>query len=119
MSYGVSKFPPLAKTHMGDPSERPSLYWLRNLFKRKPLRMSPRLAQLEGDLFDVRAELEEVHRKLRKLSGKVYRGVALGETAEAVPDATGDSEEIEETPQIMPRSKQELYQRAALLRGRH
>jgi len=79
---------------------------------RSPLRVSARLASLEGELFDLRAELDGLKTPLRKLQGKVYRGVALGDTVEAV---TEDSPPPVEPVQFS-HSKIELYRRAAELR---
>jgi len=105
----------MAKVNIMTPSEPPSFHWIRKIFARKTLRMSPRLSQLEGDLFDLRAETDEIHRKLRKVSGKVYRGVALGDTLEEAPAAPEESD-VNNVMQQMSDSKQELYRRAAQLR---
>lgn len=85
-------------------------------FRRKssrPLRMSARLSSLENDLLDMRADLDGLKTPLRKLQGKVYRGVALGDTVEADPAPTVD---VEELPVPMKPGKADLYARAAQLR---
>jgi len=80
------------------------------------LPLSARLTTLEGDMLTMRAAVDALHTSNRKLSGKVYRGVALGDTTEANPPAEG--------PELVPEhrepagSKQSLYQRAAQLRRR-
>jgi len=101
---------------MGDPSVRPSFHWLRQLWPSKKLPLPPDLTQIQGELFDLRAQVEEVHRIQRKLAGKVYRGVALGETVETGKEAVSD--DITDVDQFasLPASKLELYQKAALLR---
>jgi len=90
--------------------------WLRTLFRTSndpdPLPLLARFAQMEGDMLQVRAQLDSMHGSLRKLQGKVYRGVSLGETVEkeAPPGEPGPPPDIFE--------KGELYRRAAALRGR-
>jgi len=81
--------------------------------------LSSRVATLEGDLLAVRAQVDSIHTTTRKLQGKVYRGVPLGDTvdavkpkvdADAVPDSAGNGADIFD--------KAALYRQAAQLRGR-
>jgi len=81
-----------------------------------PLSMSARLATLESELLSVRATQDHTLTICRKLQGKVYRGVSLGDTVDAEPQQEGPPQpdvSIGFTPE-----KQELYERAARLRGR-
>jgi len=90
--------------------------WLRTLFRTseapEDLPLSARVAQLEGDLLQVRAQCDAMHGSLRKLQGKIYRGVSLGETVEkeAPPGEEGPPPDVFE--------KATLYRQAAKLRGR-
>ena len=96
------------------------LTWLRTLFRTstapEDLPLLARFAQMEGDLLQVRAQTDSMHGSLRKLQGKIYRGVSLGETVE--PDKPPDDGHPAppENPGVF--SKAALYQRAAQLRGR-
>jgi len=94
--------------------------WLRTLFRTstdpRDLPLSSRLSTLEGDMLGVRAQLDAMHGSLRKLQGKIYRGVALGETVEKegppnAPDNPPGAAEVSY-------DKADLYRRAAQLRGR-
>jgi len=87
--------------------------WFRRKSTR-PLRMQARVSSLEIDLLDLRADLEGIKAPIRKLQGKIYRGVALGDTVEAAPAASSEPENPGEPP--MSRNKADLYARAALLR---
>jgi len=79
------------------------------------LPLSALVTQISGDLLGMRAELDSMQGTLRKLSGKIYRGVSLGDTVESDPAPTeGDDTENQIT--MMPDSKAELYRKAALLR---
>jgi len=91
--------------------------WLRTLFRTstdpRDLPLSSRVSQLEGDMLGVRAQCDAMHGSLRKLQGKIYRGVSLGETVEKeVPPEAPESGAPE------PFDKADLYRRAAQLRGR-
>jgi len=93
--------------------------WLRTLFRTstapEDLPLSARVAQLEGDLLHVRAQSDAMHGSLRKLQGKIYRGVSLGETVEKeVPDAAAGVEQ--HVGDVF--EKAALYRRAAEIRGR-
>ena len=82
------------------------------------LPVSARVTSLEIDLLDVRRQIDSMHGTLRKLGGKVYRGVPLGDTVEAdEPEGNGKVPETAE-PAPMVTEKAELYRRAAQLRGR-
>ena len=81
--------------------------------------MHTRLAQLEGDLLAMRAQIDSIHTTTRRLQGKVYKGVQLGDTVDAVeppgngdsvPNSTGNPHDLSQ--------KSELYRRAAKLRRR-
>lgn len=76
-----------------------------------------RLADLESDMLEVRRATEKYYTSLRKLQGKVYRGVALGETTEAVTGDPPDVEELQGSLPFKPIDKSDLYKRAAALRG--
>jgi len=82
-----------------------------------PLPLSARVASLEGDMLELREQGERQYGVLKKLTGKVYRGIQLGDTVDAgatVP-ADGNGEDLAPPPQFST-SKRELYQRAANLR---
>jgi len=84
-----------------------------------PLPVLARLDTLEGDMLHVRASVDSLQGSLRRVSGKVYRGVALGDTIspeEPEPAPDGVVEEAPGAPEHV--LKQELYRRAAALRGR-
>jgi len=74
--------------------------------------MSSRLDTLEGDMLGVRAALDGLQTTLRKLQGKIYRGVALGDTVDEVAHAS--PELVHETYE--PTSKASLYEKASHLR---
>jgi len=95
--------------------------WLRTLFRtstaRDDLPMSSRVAQMEGDMLAMRSQLDAMHGSLRKLQGKIYRGVSLGDTVEkeTPPEEQHDAAAA---PGIeMFAEKSTLYKRAAQLRG--
>jgi len=78
----------------------------------EPLPLVHRMATLEADMFELRTTIDAVQGSMRKLSGKVYRGVSLGDTTvDEVPEGPMD-----ETPSFPTHSKTELYRRAASLR---
>jgi len=91
--------------------------WLRSLFRTSTdpndLPLQARFAQVEGDLLNVRAQLDAMQGSLRKLQGKIYRGVSLGDTVESAEPPTNDSPAHPEV-----REKAALYRAAAQLRGR-
>jgi len=91
--------------------------WLRTLFRTstapEDLPLSARVAQMEGDMLQVRAQCDAMHGSLRKLQGKIYRGVSLGETVEKeVPQPEAGA------PQTDVFEKASLYRQAAQLRRR-
>jgi len=77
------------------------------------LPLSARVTTLEDDMLEMRAHSDRMFTTVRKLQGKVYRGVSLGDTKD---------QNLEEAPpgpnEVMGMSptKTELYQRAAELR---
>jgi len=79
-----------------------------------PLPLSARVATLESEMLSMRESSERTYGTIKKLQGKVYRGVALGDTTEAAPAAPESPDP--EVHQIMRPSKAELYKRAAELR---
>ena len=91
--------------------------WLRSLFRTstnpEDLPLSARFAQVEGDMLNVRAQLDAMHGSLRKLQGKIYRGVSLGDTVESAEPPADDNPTHPEV-----REKAALYRAAAQLRGR-
>jgi len=95
--------------------------WFRSLFAPstpiEDLPLSARIALLEGDMLQLHAQSDSMHTSLRKLQGKVYRGVSLGDTVEAAkPPADGGG--LEGNSVEVSTSKAELYRRASQLRGR-
>jgi len=92
------------------------LTWFRTSKPKEDLPMSARVAQVEGDVLAVHAQLDSMHTSLRKLQGKVYRGISLGETVEP-EKPPADPMEGNAVDQSYS-SKSDLYQRAARLRGR-
>jgi len=94
------------------------LTWFRTLFRTstapEDLPLSSRVAQMEGDLLQVRAQVDSMHGSLRKLQGKIYRGVSLGETVEKETPLRDD----DPTQLNVFGEKADLYRRAAQLRGR-
>jgi len=95
------------------------LTWFRTLFRTskdpEDLPLLARFAQMEGDMLQVRAQCDSMHGSLRKLQGKIYRGVSLGETVEK---ETPPAPEEGPTVQRDIFEKADLYARAAQLRGR-
>jgi len=94
-------------------------FWTSFLPRRRettpdPLPLQARVATLESEMLSMRESSERTYGTIKKLQGKVYRGVALGDTTEAAPTPTEDV--VSETHQVMPLSKQDLYRRAAELR---
>jgi len=81
------------------------------------LPMSARIATLEGDMYEVRHEIDSVQTAMRKLSGKVYRGISLGDTVDAMPVGQLPEPDIGPGTGTLP-SKADLYERAAQLRRR-
>jgi len=81
----------------------------------KDLPLPARIASLESDVLSMQIAVDSLQTSLRKLSGKVYRGIALGDTTEAAAAPV----EGEPPPQLMTnhvQSKAGLYARAAQLR---
>jgi len=95
--------------------------WLQSLFgtsdPKEDLPLSARVSQLESDLLNVHAQADAMHSGLRKLQGKVYRGVSLGETVDANPEPPTEAEAPESVPANVF-EKASLYKAAAQLRGR-
>jgi len=63
--------------------------WFSTLFRRKKgratagrdhLSLQARITELESDMLELRSSDEKMHLILKRLQGKMYRGVALGET---------------------------------------
>jgi len=81
-----------------------------------PLPLQTRVATLESEMLSLHQSAERTYGVVKKLQGKVYRGVALGDTVEAAPAPTVDV--VSEPDGVIPMSdgKQELYRRAAELR---
>jgi len=94
--------------------------WLRTLFRTstapEDLPLSARVAQLEGDLLSVRAQLDGMHGSLRKLQGKIYRGVSLGETVETDKPPNESVDRPVDRGDVFEKAL--LYRQAAQLRGR-
>jgi len=84
----------------------------------EPLPLSTRVATLESEMLSMSQSAERTYGVVKKLQGKVYRGVALGDTVDAAPKPTVDVENIETSNglEIMSPGKADLYKRAALLR---
>jgi len=84
------------------------------------LPLQTRVATLEGEMLQLQQLQDRTHQTVKSLSGKVYRGIALGTTTKAPEDAPTAPEEVAEndvTPTIpFSSGKAELYQRAARLR---
>jgi len=80
---------------------------------REDLPLQARVSTLDSEMLGMRADLDKVLTTVKRLQGKVYRGVQLGETAEAVTEAPGAAEVA---PDLF--EKADLYRRAAQLRGR-
>jgi len=97
-----------------DPSAPPSFHWIRKLWPFKKLLVPSEVAQIQGELFDLRTQIDHIHRQQQKLNGKVYRGVALGDTVEPVRKDPEPSDQMV-MPEL-PTTKAELYKRAAQLR---
>jgi len=96
--------------------------WLRTLFRTstapKDLPLSSRVSTLEGDLLSVRAQLDGMHGSLRKLQGKIYRGISLGETVEKEAPPNDEAQPAHAPGQSDMFEKAALYRAAAQLRGR-
>jgi len=94
-------------------------FWTSFLPRRRekvdgPLPLQARVATLESEMLSMRESSERTYGTIRKLQGKVYRGVALGDTTEAAP-APPESPDPE-VHQVIPLSKADLYRRASELR---
>jgi len=88
--------------------------WLRR--EPPPLRLSAEISTLRDELFALRADQSSMADRLARLSGKVYRGVALGQTVEASEEPIDEPEEGNGAPMAV--EKAALYSRAAQLRRR-
>jgi len=82
----------------------------------EPLPLQTRVATLESEMLSLHQSAERTYGVVKKLQGKIYRGVALGDTTEAAPAASVDV--VPEGNEVIPMSdaKAELYRRAAELR---
>ena len=92
-------------------------FWTSFLPRKKgsepdPLPLQARLATLESEVLGLRELGDRHYTSLRKLQGKVYRGVALGDTTEALEEQAPDAME----PVGFAPSKAALYEKAAKLR---
>jgi len=83
------------------------------------LPLSSRLSTLESEMLDMRAQADAMYSIVRKLQGKVYRGVPLGDTVDVDPADTEKDSEPDQPFDGQPQSKADLYKRAAELRGRY
>ena len=96
--------------------------WFRRLFRpstpAEDLPLSSRMLTMETDMLSVHAQLDAMHTMLRKLQGKVYRGVSLGETHDAVEPVVEPGLATGDTGPQNPFSKGDLYKRAAAVRRR-
>jgi len=96
--------------------------WFQSLFRTstaaEDLPLSSRMLSMETDMLAVHAQLDAMHTMLRKLQGKVYRGVSLGETVDAAKPPGEPGMEAGNLVQEVAVSKSDLYKRAAQLRGR-
>jgi len=83
-----------------------------------PLPVHTRLDTMESDMLHLRSAVDSLQGSLRKVSGKVYRGVALGDTVspEAPPGSQEEPGPPEQQHHQQQLAKQDLYQRAAQLR---
>jgi len=82
------------------------------------LPLSTRVASLEGQMLSVLESSERTYGVVKKLQGKVYRGVQLGDTVDAAPAAPANAETPMEQMALPSSSKLELYRAAARLKGR-
>jgi len=85
----------------------------------EPVAPPKRLADLEGEVLDLRAQQDSMYTILKRMQGKIYRGVPLGETFDVVPEGTEPQlvDEEYETPAKVDR-KADIRQRANALRRR-
>jgi len=82
-----------------------------------PLPLQTRVSTLESEMLSLHQSAERTYGVVKKLQGKVYRGVALGDTVDASPAPTVDvATEAENDVIPMSNSKADLYRRAAELR---
>lgn len=81
----------------------------------EPLPALQRLATLEADMYEVRAAIDSVQGTVRKLSGKIYRGVPLGDTVDA--NAATETDVGPPQPVDPYAAKADLYRRAQALRS--
>jgi len=78
-----------------------------------------RIDALEADMQSVRSSINSTHSSMRRMSGKVYRGVQLGDTVNAEPEPPTDAEINAEPNGIeYANSKAALYTAAEHLRRR-
>jgi len=89
----------------------------KRISEPQDLPLSSRLDTLEGDMHNLRGAVDSMQGTLRKLSGKIYRGVPLVETTDVLPVG-----QLPDEPDIAPGlpmgGKADLYNRAAQLRRR-
>jgi len=94
--------------------------WFWGPAKRENLPLSARVSSLEAELLSLRALMDKMFTTTKRLQGKVYRGVSLGETTDETPpegEATPDAPPPPGNSHV-PFSKTDLYARAAELRRR-
>jgi len=86
---------------------------------KEDLPLSSRVSTLEIEMLEVRAYADRMFTTVKKLQGKVYRGVSLGDTVDETPPAEPIPQpEIGHGSQPDLFEKADLYRRAAQLRGR-
>jgi len=95
-------------------------FWTPFLPRRKKsspsdLPLQARVSTLESEMLVVLQSSERTYGVVKKLQGKVYRGVQLGDTVDADPAPTVEAAG-EDQPAAMSPSKADLYKRAAQLR---
>ena len=95
-------------------------FWTSFLPQKKasepdPLPLQARVATLESEVLGLRELGDRHYTSLRKLQGKVYRGVALGDTKEDLEEQAPDAVSVVEPVGFSPK-KAALYQQAAQLR---
>ena len=98
-----------------------SSFWTSFFSRRKApdplaLPLSARVSTLEGEMLHMHQSAERTYGVLKKLQGKVYRGIALGDTTEPEKSDPEASEELVPPQPPMRSMKQELYRRAGELR---
>jgi len=97
------------------------LSWFSRKPASDPLPLQTRVHQMEVEMLEVRILCDRTLTIVKRLSGKVYKGIPLGDTVDAV-EREGNGDAVPNTPgfpdSLLSDEKQELYRRAAQLRGR-